>query len=255
MHPEFQPLFEPDGWLWRLSNPATRQVLTDIVLEMYEIFDKPPYFHIGCDEANPPESRRSLRADYRALFKDHLLYFHQLFSERNCRIMMWHDMLISGNDARWKGYIALGNQDTVGLAEELPKDIVICDWQYEPGKEKEETWETMRYFKNLGFTVLACPWENVKGMKSIGKTVTDAQLDGMLCTTWHHMNKDIMYRIFSVGSQVTWCVPPNYPEVWRRAFGTHLRQIGWDIPIRDYRDTGHTDRQVPSETSQSVPVQ
>jgi hypothetical protein len=252
-HPEFQPLFEPDGWVWCLSNPATRQVLTNLLLEMYEMFDKPPYFHIGCDEADLPESRPSLRADYRTLFKDHLLYFHKLFSERNCRVMMWHDMLVAGNDPRWKGYIAMANQYTNGLAEELPKDIVICDWQYGPGKEKNETWETMRYFKKLGFTVLACPWENTKGMRSIGKTVTDAKLDGMLCTTWHHLNKETMYQIFSVGGQVTWHAPPDYPGVWRRVFGTHLRQIGWDMPVRDYRDTGHTDWQVPPETTQGVP--
>ena len=50
-HPEMQPLFEPDGWTWCLSNPATRRYLTEMTLELYEAFDSPPYFHIGCDEA------------------------------------------------------------------------------------------------------------------------------------------------------------------------------------------------------------
>ncbi|MBO5722267.1 MAG: hypothetical protein J6S19_04045, partial [Lentisphaeria bacterium] len=31
-HPEYAPLFEPDGWSWCISNPATRQYLEDIVL-------------------------------------------------------------------------------------------------------------------------------------------------------------------------------------------------------------------------------
>ncbi|GHT42359.1 hypothetical protein FACS189443_5290 [Planctomycetales bacterium] len=250
-NPEFQPLFETDGWTWCLSNPAARLVLTDILLEMYEMFDKPPYFHIGCDEANPPECRQCLRADYKALFKGHLLYFHKLFSERNCRIMMWHDMLISGADPRWKGYVANANKFTVGIAEELPKDIVICDWQYyKSGEEKNEIWATMRYFKGLGFTVLACPWDDMPGIRSQGRTVADAKLDGMLCTTWDQLSKNSMYKIFSMGGQVTWHAAPDYPGIGTGMFGRHLRQIGWDIPVTEYRNTGHTDRQIPPETVQ-----
>ena len=249
-NPEYQPIFEPDGWTWCLSNPATREVLTDIVLEMYEMFDHPPYFHIGLDEALPPECRRCLRSDYKTLFLEHLLYFHRLLSDKKCRMMVWHDMLISGNDARWKGYVANANQYTAGMAEKLPCDIIICDWQYGPPKEKDEIWPSMRYFKELGFTVLACPWENTPGMRSQGVTVADAKLDGMLCTTWHHLRGDDMYRILSMGGQVTWHAPPNYPGVYPNVFGMHLRQIGWDMPVEDYRDTGRVDLQIPRETIQ-----
>ncbi|MDR0832589.1 MAG: beta-N-acetylhexosaminidase [Candidatus Symbiothrix sp.] len=251
-HPEYQPLFEPDGWVWCLSNPATRSYLTDIVLEMYDMFDQPPYFHIGCDEANAPESRSSLRADYRALLKDHILYFQKLFAERNCRIMMWHDMLIPRSDPQWKGYVANGEHFTAGLLEQLPKDIVICDWQYGHPKENE-TWATMRYFKELGFTVLASPWENTDGIRSQGKTIVEAKLDGMLCTTWHHFNKGTMHAILSEGAQTTWNATSNYrgADIW--VFGVHLRQIGWDMSLKDYRDYGHTDLQVPTESIQGVP--
>ena len=248
--PEYQPIYEPDGWTWCLSNPSTREVLTDVVLEIYEMFDHPPYFHIGCDEAEMPECRRCLQSDYQKLFEDHLMYFHQLFADRNCRIMMWHDMLISGSDPRWKGYVSLANKYTAGIVEKLPRDIIICDWQYGPPKEKDENWPTMRYFKDLGFTVLACPWTNTPGMRSQGVTIADAKLDGMLCTSWHHLRGEEMYRIFSMGGQVTWHAPPNYPGVYPNIFGMHLRQIGWDIPIEDFRDTGRVDLQVPRETIQ-----
>lgn len=249
-HPEYQPLYEPDGWTWCLSNPATRSVLTDIVLEMMEAFDAPPYFHIGLDEALPPECQRCLRSDYKTLFLEHLLHFHKLLADRNCRMMIWHDMLIAPNDPRWRGYVAHGNQSTAGMAEKLPRDIVICDWQYGAPKENDETWPSTRYFKDLGFTVLVCPWTNTPGMRSLGRTVADAKLDGMLCTTWHHLRGDEMYRIFSMGGQVTWHAPPDYPGVYPNVFGMHLRQIGWDIPIQDFRDTGRVDWQVPPETVQ-----
>ena len=249
-HPEYQPLYEPDGWTWCLSNPATRTVLTDITLEMLADFDQPPFFHIGLDEAHPPECRQCLRSDYKALFLEHLLYFHKLLADRNCRMMVWHDMLISKSDDRWKEYVANANQYTVGMAEKLPRDIIICDWQYDAGKETGETWPSMRYFKELGFTVLACPWTNTTGMQSQGRTVADAKLDGMLCTSWHHLRGDEMFKIFSMGGQVTWCAPPNYPAIWSMSFGIHLRQIGWDMPIGDYLNTGRVDLQVPRETIQ-----
>jgi len=246
LHPEYLPQFEPNGWVWCLSNPEARKTITDVVLELYEVFDKPPYFHIGFDEAyTPAECRACRRADYKALLEDHLLYFHKLFAEHNCRIMMWHDMLISSSDERWKGYIAVGNAKTEGLLDHLPKNIVICDWQY--GKPKtDEQWPTMRFFKEQGFTVLASPWENIPGIRSQGKTIVEAGLNGMLCTTWHHMDGGNMFRMFSVGAQVAWR-GAEAPGIERHVFNHHLRQIGWDIPVTKYRDTGHVDWQVAPE--------
>jgi len=61
-----------------------------------------------------------------------------------------------------------------------------------------------------------------------------------------------MYKIFSMGGQVTWCAAPDYPGVYPNVFGMHLRQIGWDMPMKDfdYRDTGRVDLQVPRDTIQ-----
>ena len=63
LHPEYEPLYEPaprqavngssnwDGWSWCISNPETQRVLRELIAEMHENFDNPPFFHIGCDEA------------------------------------------------------------------------------------------------------------------------------------------------------------------------------------------------------------
>ena len=168
-------------------------------------------------------------------------------------MMMWHDMLIARNDTRWRGYIATGNEKTDGLLSDLPKDIVICDWQYGAPKADEQ-WPTMRFFKEQGFTVLACPWEDMPGLRSQAKTIPEAGLDGMLCTTWHHMDGANMFRIFSVGAQATWRAG-EAPGIERHIFNMHLRQIGWDIPVKNYRDTGHVDWQVAPEKfmSDSLP--
>jgi len=247
LYPEYQSLFSPDGWVWCLSNPATRKVLTDIVLETLEAFENPPYFHIGADEADGADVCRSCRhSDYKMLLLDHLKYFHQLLAKKNCRMMMWHDMLISANDSRWKGYTAFGDSDPEYVLERLPKDIIICDWQYRAPK-KDENWPTMDFFKENGFEVLACSWNNVENIKSLGKKAGNDHLKGMLCTTWHGPSLGQLEDIITNGAHASWSKPPyavsNGFEAHR-----HLRQIGWDIPIKNYQNCGTLDWQVQPET-------
>ena len=246
-HPELLSLFEPNGWVWCLSKPATRKLLTEQVLETLEAFDYPPFYHIGGDEAiGAGECYLCRHSDYKALLIDHLTYFHKLLSEKNCRMMMWHDMLIQRNDPRWKGYVANGSPHMKDVLEALPKDIIICDWQYGSPKENEK-WPTITYFKNQGFQVLACPWNNVEGIKSLGENVGKNGLDGLLCTTWHAPYFDQMLKIVTYGAQATWSTPPYTAvnsSVNMITSTQHLRQIGWDIPIKKYQNTGIHEWQV-----------
>jgi len=251
-HPEMQPLFEPDGWTWCLSNPVTRRYLTEMTSELVEAFGCPPYFHIGCDEAYSMATCLSCRkADYAALLKNHLLYFRAQFGARGAQIMMWHDMLVVAGDPRWKGYVAGGSAKigTEALLEALPRDIVICDWQYYtvPGKAAPQ-WPTMQYFHGKGFPVLACPWKDAEGIRSQARLVREKGLTGMLCTTWNYMHGLDMYRMLYTGAHATW---GHDGTGWNAssAFNQHLRQIGWDMGVKRYRDTGVAQWQVPPENA------
>jgi hypothetical protein len=250
--PELQPLFEPDGWTWCLSNPATRKILTELSLELYEAFDRPPYFHIGCDEAYSMATCLTCRrADYAALLKDHLLHFRSVFGERGAKVMMWHDMLLVSGDPRWKGYVATGSAKigTEALLDALPRDIVICDWQYDSApKGSAVPWPTMQYFQEKGFPVLACPWKNTEGIRSQGRFVREKGLAGLLCTTWNYMHSQDMYRMLTVGAQAAWGTEGTGWNTMS-AFNQHLRQIGWDMPVARYRDTGDAQWQVPPENA------
>ncbi len=243
LYPEYQPLFEPDGWVWCLSNPVTRKVLTDIVLETLKAFDNPPLYHIGADEAwGAAECRLCRKSNYEDLILEHLIYFHDLLTKENCRMMMWHDMLISKSDPRWKGYVSNGSANAEKMLDRLPKDIIICDWQYGvPGKD--EIWPTMSYFKEKGFDVLACPWNNVENIKSLGKKVNDSKLSGLLCTTWHGPSMSQLLNIIMNGAQASWSEQP-YPACNRMMGMRHLRQIGWDIPVENYKNFGIHEWQV-----------
>jgi len=247
-HPELQPLFEPDGWTWCLSNPATRKLLTDLSQELYEAFECPPYFHIGCDEAYSMATCLTCRkGDYAALLKEHLLYFRSLFDARGAKVMMWHDMLVAAGDPRWKGYYANGRAWAEPLLDALPKDIVICDWYYGAPK-KEESWATVKTFKQKGFPVLTCPWKDTEGIKRQARMAREEGLSGVLCTTWHYMHGQDMYRMLSVGANAAWGA--EGATGWAlSSFNQHLRQIGWDMPVSRYRDTGSAQWQVPPENA------
>lgn len=235
-HPEFQPLFEPDGWTWCLSNPATRDVLTDLVLELYDAFEKPPYFHLGCDEAFSAATCPLCRkADYGALLLGHLTYFCELFGGKGCRTMMWHDMLLAPEE-RFKGYYAFGNKNTEGILEKLPKAMILCDWEYAAPK-KVEQWPTMIYFQEKGFDVIACPWHNRAGIESQGKLVQERGLFGLLVTTWHHFDGAEMRTMLATGARAAWGTPHSgYDAI---EIDAHLRQVGWDRKERiGYQQTG-----------------
>lgn len=252
-HPELQPLFEPLGWTWCLSNPETVRLLEEQVLELHDAFGRPPYFHAGCDEASGDMGtcETCRRSDYPAVVASFLTHIHDVLAARHCRMMVWHDMFLQAGDPRWKGYYANGAAWAEKLLDALPKDVVLCDWYYgAPRKDEKagETYPTLRYFKAKGFPVLTCPWENKAGYEAQGAAVKEIGLDGMLCTTWHHLYGNMLCPIYFRAAHATWGTRPSggYEDL---VFMQHLRQIGWDIPVKQYADTGSVEWQVPPETA------
>jgi len=247
-HPELQPLFEPLGWTWCLSNPETKKWIEDVVVELHEAFGRPPYFHAGCDEAMDMGTCATCRrADYAVVFQTFLTHIHDVLAARDCRMMIWHDMLLQAGDPRWKGFYANGSKQAEAMLDALPRDIVICDWYY-GAPNKEGAWPTLRYFKEKGFPVLACPWENLAGYRGLSKAAQNEKLDGMLCTAWHHLYGNSMMEIYFRAAHATWGTLPTggYEDL---VFAQHLRQVGWDVPVKEYQDTGTVNYQLPETTS------
>lgn len=247
-YPEFAPLFEPDGWTWRVSNPEARALLTECVLELYETFDKPRYFHLGCDEAYSAatgfEARRG--SPYVDALADWLVWFRDVLAERNCRVMMWHDMLIES--AKFRGYTAMGTAKTRGLLERLPKDVVICDWQYSAPK-KDETWPTTTFFQEeKGFDVLVCPWRDTAGIRSLATKSAETNGMGVLCTTWHHFYGGDMRNILIYGAQAAWGTRYRGGNLGVE-FNRHLKQASEPIKDKKYVVHGVNDWQVIPETN------
>jgi len=256
--PKFQPLFEPDGWSWCLTNPATRKILTDLVLELHDFFGCPPYFHIGCDEAdNIATCRDCRRRELKSLVREHICHFHELFARRGTRVIMWHDMLITQGDPRWYGYTACGLKEQLlgELYRELPRDIIIADWQYRDPEtlpeDADPNWPVSRFFKQENFDVLVSPWLNWKGIAEQGKLAAREQLFGMLETTWHIFHDRQMTAVYCCAAGAAWN-PERIPENSlsnRLALVQHTRQTDWDMGVDEYIKCGWCQYQISAGKS------
>ena len=247
-HPEFAPLFEPDGWCWCLTNPATRRILTDLVSELHEFFGSPEFFHIGCDEADGIASCRECRKHpVREVVREHIMFFRELLARRHARAIMWHDMLVEKGDPRWSGFTACSVPEN-GLAElyrDIPRDVVIADWQYHYHCEEGETeplWPTVRFFSKEKFDVLVAPWLNIPGTKSLAKLAAGEKLFGMLATTWHISHNRNLSATVAYPAAAAW--NPDEVKCPTAVLARQMRMICRNMGISEYDRVGFCTRQV-----------
>lgn len=245
-HPEYQTIFEPDGgWNFCLSNPETRRLVISLVEELHDAFGNPPYFHIGCDEANGPSCPECKAQPYSKLLLDHISAVADVLGKRGAKVMMWHDMFLDRSDSRWSGFYHNGSVETAEAALSLPENAVICDWYYGSGLDD---YPTLKYFKDLGYEVISCPWANVSGIKAQSAFVQRNGMDGVLGTLWHHNYGTALKSIYVNLSNSVW--NPDPEKEFDANFYTHLRQICWDMKLKKQEAFGIFNSEVPAKTFQ-----
>ena len=244
IHPEYEPLFEPGGWCWCISNPETQRVLRELIAEMHENFGNPPFFHIGCDEAFGAQTcPECVKAPHGELALKHFTGLAEFVRSRGARAMMWHDMLLDKSDPRWKGFVKFGSGETASILDRLPRDIVICDWQYGTATRGTDgrPWPTITHFKEKGFSVAGCPWMNDGAMGSMAGHLAATGGFGFIETTWHHLRGSDWERMYKWGAYAAWGSPVSHDVSFQRS----LQLVGGDMKVKDYLDTGYLNYQVP----------
>lgn len=140
--PDLAELAENDEEFTSLCpvHPRVREVIGTLLDEVCEVFDA-PLVHVGLDEVNfgdHPLTQAALRdRSHGDLFADHVRFLHGRLAKHGRRLMMWGDHLLKDSD----------------LAGQVPKDILVANWQY----ARRVPDETTRTLQDQGFEVVSCP--------------------------------------------------------------------------------------------------
>lgn len=153
-----------------MSNPKSYEFIFSIMDEAIDLFGHPQYLHAGGDEFDmrgriPCDERCRAVGKEKLYIQDRLKVYEHL-KAKGCGMMIWGDVLTR------PGYRE--------MIDELPKDIVITDWQYAPRAE----YPTVEFYQALGFPVVGCTWYNPRNIFAFSSFAARCGVAGMLQTTW-----------------------------------------------------------------------
>ncbi len=191
-YPEFDetpqiPLDNPDIYCrsWCPLHPKVNDVVFALMDELIEAFEADA-FHVGMDEVfliasdQCPRCRGKNPADLFAKAVND--YYQHLVRKRKLTMLMWGDRLLDDSVMGYGKWEASQN-GTAPAVDKIPKDIIICDWHYEPREE----YPSVPFFQQKGFRVLPSSWRNVQAALALRdyarKNATDKMI-GHLATTW-----------------------------------------------------------------------
>ena len=176
--PEYRHLFEAVGdkrfGAICPSNPETLEILEDLIGEVAELFPS-QYIHAGFDEVNfgsCPRCRERLEDEKPwEIFAEHVETVRGIMAKHGKKMMMWGDHLTSEPE----------------LADRIPKEIVICDWQY-----FDVDASAVAGLLEKGFDIVCCPAltnffkvihpveSNLRNIKDFANVAADSGSPGVL---------------------------------------------------------------------------
>lgn len=170
-------------------HPGVHKVVFDLIDEICDAFGATA-FHAGMDEVfyiGMGKCPRCHGKDRGKLFAGEVRRIHDHLAERQRKLWIWGDRLIDGRTTgigEWEG----SYNGTWTAIDQVPKDVMICDWHYErPDK-------TAVLFAARGFQVITCPWNmpevavaQVADMRRFRRESTPeigARFYGIMQTVW-----------------------------------------------------------------------
>jgi len=209
---------------WCPLHPEVNPIIFALYDEIIEVFEADA-LHVGMDEvfiigdadcprcAGKPTSELFARAVNDAY--DHIVRI------KGKEMLMWADRLLDGK-ATGYGLWEASMNGTHPAVDMIPKDIILCDWHYEPKyplqQTRRSTFPSVRFFVDKGFRVLPTSFRDVGAAKRFideSLAVPSDRMLGHLCTIWHDPE---------VGKTSKW--PPL------RAAAKKLRKVGLGPIIR-----------------------
>ncbi len=135
-------------------HPGVHKIVFELMDEITEVFEADA-FHAGMDEVfyiGEAKCPRCGGRDKAVLFANEVQKLRDHLAERNKELWIWGDRLIDGKSTGI-GMWAASLNDTWRAIDMIPRDVVICDWQYTRDNQ------TAVYFAMKGLRVVTCAWD------------------------------------------------------------------------------------------------
>ncbi len=177
---------------WCPLHPGVMPIVADLIDELIDAFQADAV-HVGMDEVfliGEKECPRCAGKDKAELFAKAVNDLHaHIVGKRGLEMWMWGDRFIDGNAGNYGEWEAAKN-GTAPAVDRVPKDIVICDWHYEPQYEEMKTYgfPSVKMFLDKGFRVLPTSYRDpvaVAAFIDASRAVASPKMLGHMCTLWH----------------------------------------------------------------------
>jgi len=197
------------------ADPENYRFVFSFLDEIIELIH-PQKIHIGHSEVLGcyPKDRKNMgKNGYKVLpaklFQKDVETLHNYLKEKNIETWMWGDMLLSKEEFPIMRPIGLnGNLPGYGkpLRQNLPKDIVICDWHY---KDKQPEFPSAKAFADEGFRVVGATWQTTPTINNFTRYMTrnvGPNGIGMLAGIWGYWKekKEISNRLIEFSGNEYW---------------------------------------------------
>ncbi|MHC4569743.1 MAG: family 20 glycosylhydrolase [Planctomycetota bacterium] len=170
---------------WCPLHPQVNKIIFELMDELIEVFEADA-MHVGMDEVfliGDDDCPRCQGKSKAKLLARALSDYHKhLVGKHKIEMLMWGDRLIDASKYSFGKWEASAN-DTAGAIDMIPKDIIICDWHYEP----RDAYESVPMFLEKGFRVWPASWKKPDASKAFvdySKKFDNKRMLGHLNTTW-----------------------------------------------------------------------
>jgi len=239
--PEYRHLAETD-MLWTLSPTVegTHALLDELYADMLPSFTSNT-FNVDCDETYDlgQGASKSLadQAGVGRVYLDHILRLRALAARHGRRIQIWGDILLHYPD----------------LIGDLPDDVTLLDWCYEPADE----YPTTQIFARTGRPFWVCPgvgsWNALfprldGARRNIRNFVRDGCVsgaEGVLNTDWgdygHYQHLGLSWHGYLFGAAQAWTGGSTVDEQFDDAFGALFFGPDYEVILQALRGLARTN--------------
>lgn len=171
---------------FKIRNPEVFEFLRPILDEVYELFEHPDLFNIGCDESfysaieESSEDRGRFLAAYINQVADYL-------QAKGCAVMMWDDMLVNPEQFPWFFEAHGGPPLNMWTAADLlDRDIIMACWHYgyTVMDHYPQTYPMVAWLAEKGFPVVGVPWFKTDGMVNLARDISSVKGIGVMGSSW-----------------------------------------------------------------------